>query len=173
MCTYRHNAIDRRHFGSLFLGAASLSLLPVTARASAKIKALAVTCIDFRFLNKDAAFVANELDLFKNADIVALAGGSLAAIKNKVTPDSKDAFWEQIKVAHGLHEFETVVMVDHMDCGAYKAEFDPANPEEEHAEHVRVMTEVTGELRKLKFNVDCYLMPADLSQPAEHIAIPA
>lgn len=170
MCTHHHNAIDRRHFGSLFLGAASLSLLPVAAHASAKIKALVMTCIDFRFLNKDAAFVANELNLFKDADIIALAGGSLAAIDTKVLPKSKDAFWEQFRIAHKLHEFETVVMIDHMDCGAYKAEF---KPEEERAEHVRVMTEVTGELRKLKFNVDCYLMPADLSQPAERIIIPA
>ena len=173
MCTHHHHAIDRRHFGSLFLGAASLSLLPVAAFASAKIKALAVTCIDFRFLNKDAAFVANELDLFKEADIIALAGGSLAAIDTKVLPKSKDAFWEQLRVAHSLHEFEHVVMIDHMDCGAYKEEFKPLPPEKERAEHVRVMTDVTRQLRMLKFNVDCYLMPADLSQPAEHIIIPA
>ena len=172
MCIHDH-AINRRRLGSLFLGVAGAALLPRAAFASAKIKAMCVTCIDYRFLNKDAAFIANELDLFKNGDIVALAGGSLAAIDTKVLPKSKDAFWEQMRVAHSLHDFETVVMIDHMDCGAYKAEFNPANPEEEHAEHVRVMTDVTKELRTMKFNVDCYLMPADLSMPAERIVIPA
>ena len=84
---------------------------------------------------------------------------------------SKDAFWEQLSVAHGLHEFETVVMIDHMDCGAYKAEFKPANPDKERAEHVRVMTEVAGELRRKNFRAVGYLMPADLSKCAEPIPV--
>ena len=65
MCTHRHNAIDRRLFGALLMGAAGAAMLPVAASAAGHIKALCVTCIDYRFLNKDAGYIANDLDLFK------------------------------------------------------------------------------------------------------------
>jgi carbonic anhydrase len=170
MCIHDHAVLNRRHLGSLVLGAAGASLLPRAAFASATIKALCLTCIDYRFLNKDAAFVANELNLFKDSDIVALAGGSLAAVANKTLPLSEKAFWQQLDVAWSLHKFETVVMIDHMDCGAYKAEFPT---QDEHTEHLRVMREVAAKLRshERKFTPVGFLMPADLSKCAEPISL--
>jgi carbonic anhydrase len=164
-----HHSISRRGFASLTLGAASLSLLPMAARASgAPIKALAVTCIDYRFLNKDAAFIANDLDLFKNADIVALAGASLAAVSTKL-PESAKAFWEQLAIAKQLHGFHEVVLIDHMDCGAYKAEFAPLDPAKEHDKHVQVLTTVSARLKTMGFTVNGYIMPKEIDGCAEHI----
>jgi carbonic anhydrase len=163
-----HHSISRRGFASLTLGAAGFSLLPMAARASGQIKALAVTCIDYRFLNKDAAFIANDLDLFKNADIVALAGASLAAVSTKL-PESAKAFWEQLNIAKQLHGFHEVVLIDHMDCGAYKAEFAPLDPAKEHEKHVQVLTTVSSRLKTMGFTVNGYIMPKEIDGCAEHV----
>ena len=62
MCIHDHAVLNRRHLGSLVLGAAGASLLPRAAFASATIKALCLTCIDYRFLNKDAGALRQRLD---------------------------------------------------------------------------------------------------------------
>lgn len=174
-CEHHHH-FDRRQFGSLFLAAAGLSLLPGMARAAdVKIKALAVTCIDYRFLNKDTAFVANELDFFKNADIVALAGASLAGMSTAL-PESTKAFWEQLAIAKKLHDFDTVALIDHMGCGAYKAEFhkegQPWTPAIEHAHHVDVLHTMSKKLAAKGYKVQLWLMPENLAECAERIPEP-
>jgi hypothetical protein len=171
MCEH-HPGFNRRHFGSMLLGAASLSLLPAAARA-AEIKALAVTCIDYRFYNKDTAFVANDLDLFKNADNVALAGASLSGVST-MFKQSVPAFWEQLGIAQDLHHIRKVVLIDHRECGAYNAEFGvPRNEHEETRQHVRVMTALAREFRKRKIDLklEFWLMP--VKGCAERLAIPS
>ncbi len=105
----------------------------------------------YRFFNKDAAFVANELDLFKDADNVALAGASLAGVSEKFVK-SREAFWEQLQIAKDLHSIQTVVLIDHMECGAYKAEFEKPGedwtPETERKKHFEVMNELALRLRE-------------------------
>lgn len=171
MCEHHH--FDRRQFGSLVLGAAGLGLLPGAARA-AKIKALAVTCIDYRFFNKDTAFVANELNLFKDADNVALAGASLAGMSTKFAK-STAAFWEQLQIAKDLHGIEAVMLIDHMDCGAYKAEFakpnKPWTPAIERGRHIEVLGIMSRKLRAMRYSVECYLMPQNLAECAERIRV--
>jgi carbonic anhydrase len=172
MCEHDHHGFSRRQFGSLFLGAAGLSLLPAMARAS-EIEALAVTCIDYRFYNKDTAFVANDLSLFKEADNVALAGASLAGV-SKMFAKSVPAFWEQVGIAKSLHHIKKVVLIDHRECGAYNAEFGvPRSEAEETAQHVKVMTALAREFeaRRLGLALEFFLMP--LKGCAEQLQIAA
>ena len=172
MCEHDHRGFNRRQFGSLFLGAASLSLLPAAARAS-EIEALAVTCIDYRFYNKDAAYVANDLNLFRQADNVALAGASLSGV-SKMFAKSVPAFWEQVGIAMSLHHIKKVVLIDHRECGAYNAEFGvPKTEAEETAQHVKAMTALAKEFaaRKLGLALEFWLMP--LNGAAERLQIAA
>lgn len=171
MCEHDHHGFNRRQLGSLFLGAAGLSLLPGVARA-AQIEALAVTCIDYRFYNKDTAFVANDLELFRQADNVALAGASLAGV-SKMFAKSVPAFWEQVGIAKTLHHINKVVLIDHRECGAYNAEFGvPKDEAEETAQHVKVMTELAVAFRKrqLGLTLEFWLMP--VKGCAERLNIP-
>jgi len=161
MCT--HHAIDRRHLGSLFLGVAGAALLPRAAFASGQIQAMCVTCIDYRFLNKDAAYVANELDLFKEADILALAGASLSGV-SEMFKASVPAFWEQVGLASKLHSIQKVVVVDHRDCGAFNAEFGvPPNREAETEQHRKVMVRLQQAFkdRKIPLPLEFWLMPLE------------
>ena len=173
MCTHHHNAIDRRLFGALLMGAAGAAMLPAAASAAGHIKALCVTCIDYRFLNKDTGYIANDLDLFKEADILALAGASLSGVSKKFAA-SVPAFWEQVSIASSLHAIEKVVVIDHRECGAFNAEFGvPRSEAEETAQHVKVMTQLAKEFerRKLALKLEFYLMP--LTGSAERLQIAA
>jgi carbonic anhydrase len=165
MCTHHHNAINRRHLGSLLLGATGAALMPGFASAADHtIKALCVTCIDYRFLNKDAAYVANDLALFKDADILALAGASLSGVSKKFKA-SVPAFWEQLGLARTLHKIEKIVVIDHRDCGAFNAEFGvPPNREAETDQHLKVMQELSKALHDqpgIMLQQEFYLMPLE------------
>jgi carbonic anhydrase len=163
MCIHDRAVLNRRHLGSLLLGVAGAAMLPRAASASAEIKAMCVTCIDYRFLNKDAAFVANDLNLFKDADILALAGASLSGV-SKLFPDSIPAFWQQVGIAMKLHKIQKVVVVDHRDCGAFNEEFGkPPNREEETKQHKDVMLRLKHafEDHKIPLALEFYLMPLE------------
>ena len=170
MCIHQPT-IDRRHFGSLLLGVAGAALLPAAAFASGHIKAMCVTCIDYRFLNKDAAYVANDLNLFREADILALAGASLSGV-SEMFKASVPAFWEQVGIASKLHAIEKVVVIDHRECGAFNAEFGvPANRDAETEQHRKVMAKLAQAFkdRKVPLPLEFYLMPLEGS--AERIAV--
>jgi carbonic anhydrase len=164
MCTHHHNAINRRHLGSLLLGVTGAALMPAFAYAADhKIKALCVTCIDYRFLNKDTAYVANDLALFKDADIVALAGASLSGV-SEMFKASVPAFWEQVGLASKLHGIGKIVVIDHRDCGAFNAEYGvPPNQEAETQQHLKVMTKLSGVLKERHKDLaqEFYLMPLE------------
>ena len=70
-----------------------------------------VTCIDFRFQEALEAWI-NEHCGPGNYDRIALAGG----VK------SWDAIMDQLRVSKRLHMVETVILINHEDCGAYGAE---------------------------------------------------
>ena len=153
--------ISRRRLGTMLAGATGLALLPMAARA-ANVDTLCVTCIDYRFVSKDVTWLNTELKLaFNNLDLVALAGASLAGIITRI-PQNPSALWDQISLAMSLHHINKVVLLDHMDCGAYKAAF--GNPDQppynELAEHKRVMPIVAKAIRNSPYRLQaaCYLM---------------
>jgi len=167
MCTHhdRPHGISRRGFGSLLAGAAGASLLPLSARA-AQVDTLCITCIDYRFVQKDVTWLNTELGLdFNNWDVVALAGASLAGIQTAV-PQNPSALWDQVKIARDLHKIKKVILLDHMDCGAYRVAYgappnDPKLPEkEEFAKHEMVLRQVAAKIRTdYGFQASGYIMP--------------
>lgn len=154
-----HSAkLDRRGFGRLILagaaaGAAS-SILPATAEAAGDcprvtpVPALAVMCIDYRLPTPSVDFFNRSLGL-KRYDIVGLAGASLACGSEHAFPKTVDAFYEQVKAAWTLHRIQKVVFLDHMDCGAFKVEFNHAcdftPPGAEFDYHLQVKHRVMAE----------------------------
>jgi carbonic anhydrase len=167
MCEHDHSSgISRRNFGAMLAGAAGLSLLPLAARAGA-VDTLCITCIDYRFVAKDVTWLTTHLNLdFNNYDIVALAGAALAGLQTAV-PQTPAALFDQVKIAISLHHITNVVLLDHMDCGAYRVAFgkppsDPVlTPAEELAHHKLVMPRVAKLLQAAPYNLKtaCYLMP--------------
>lgn len=97
-------------------------------------KALVLHCIDFRFVHEIVHFMKN-LELLNQYDDVSVAG----AAKNLADPydrHDREFVLRQIEIAKKLHAVEQVIVINHLDCGAYgKGTF--ANADEERARHQR------------------------------------
>lgn len=74
-----------------------------------KAKALAISCIDFRFVTKVRDFLINQ-GLNNNYDLIAVPGASLSL------PD----ITQSILTSVNLHNPDKIYIFDHEDCGAYK-----------------------------------------------------
>lgn len=72
-------------------------------------------CIDYRFQHQALKLLEKN---HGNLDVIALAGGS----KNLASPnheDDKHAVLESIETSVKLHNPETLILTNHLDCGAY------------------------------------------------------
>jgi carbonic anhydrase len=95
---------------------------------SHKCKSIIIHCMDFRLVEATRDWMT-EKGILGDCDAVSLAGASKELI------DGDDSVCElvlkQIKIAHELHGVNEVILLHHSDCGAYKAAYQFANPEEE------------------------------------------
>ena len=142
MCTLHHPSdISRRGFGSLALASAGLSLLPFRAFAAGHADAMCFMCIQYGLVNHSVDyFNSNVKD--KKYDLTALAGSSLSGVLTKF-PDAVPGFWKQIELAKQLHSISRVMVLDHMNCGAYWAQFSGGQPDpNERARHKETMEKV-------------------------------
>ena len=79
--------------------------------------ALVMNCIDFRLV-EDTAALMTELGLAGRYDNFVLAGAALGVLQNQAWRETFDA---NVDIAVSLHFIRLVIVVDHMDCGYYKA----------------------------------------------------
>lgn len=119
----RRQLLGRLAAAGLGGGAGLLLPRPVAAADGERpvewAKALLLSCIDFRFVEQEHAFLARE-QLSGAADWVALAGASLALSGFPHRADAR-AFWDQLQLSRSLHHIPEVILLDHQDCGAYAA----------------------------------------------------
>lgn len=124
-------------------GAIALPMLgnPKTAQADPHhAKALVLSCIDFRVMEAEHDFLAQHR-LGHQYDWTALAGASLALAGFPHNAEAK-AFWDQLSLSRQLHQIETVIILDHQDCGAYASKIDanliidPAREQQVHADYL-------------------------------------
>lgn len=97
-------------------------------------KVMLVSCMDFR-LREDIFKYMIEKGYDVNYDQFILAGVSLG-INQTQNPYWGSTLIEHIKISAGLHHIHKIILMDHLDCGAYKT-FCPhiKNEEEEYKEH--------------------------------------
>ena len=101
-----------------------------------KCKAALITCEDFRLHQRTdgrnciAEFI---IDLGEDCDLITRGGG----IKDLVRPKSEgysDSLYRDTQVSIKLHNAETIYMVNHEQCGAYR-NMDFSSREEEINRH--------------------------------------
>ncbi len=120
------SGVTRRHFlRSLLPGALAASALQFSspARAETLPKALVLTCIDFRFVEKERSFLSQQYP-GDRYDLIALAGASLALV-GFPHPAAAETFWDELELSYNLHHIQKVIILDHQDCGAYASQIDP------------------------------------------------
>jgi len=81
-------------------------------------KAIVITCMDFRLID-DAVLFFNSLGLNNNYDNFILAGASLG-YNQTVYSAWSETLDKHIELAEQLHDITQVIVLDHIQCGAYK-----------------------------------------------------
>ncbi len=103
-----------------------------------KARAVVLSCIDYRFVEARENFI-REQGLLGDADVISLAGGSLAT-----TDERHELVIREIQIARDLHGIEEVHLLDHVDCGAFTIAFGKIHEQSTSAEierHAPVMIE--------------------------------
>lgn len=93
---------------------------------------LLLTCMDFRLQNETATYMERQ-GLRDRYDHIVLAGASLGVLTQE-RPDWGRTFWDHLDTAIKLHAIHKVVVLDHLDCGAYKVFLGEAAVKEPAAE---------------------------------------
>ncbi len=96
------------------------------SHAHGPVKALIVSCVDYRLVTDDVPDFAKILGLTEKTDLLTIPGASLGAT---LSPDKADphhmhdleaAFNQTFEFMKTAHNFEEVYVIDHRDCGMYK-----------------------------------------------------
>lgn len=77
-------------------------------------QAVVLHCIDFRF-NEELAYYLDKRFL-KGYDLISLAGSCKGLLSDE---DHRKLLLEQFQISSRLHHPDTIVLIQHEDCGAY------------------------------------------------------
>jgi carbonic anhydrase len=97
-------------------------------------KALLVQCMDFRLMKGIRTFL-DQNGLTGDCDIVSVAG-AVKGIADTSAPSDTEFVLKQIGLSHELHAIKHLILMNHLDCGAYGGSAAFASPEEERAKHL-------------------------------------
>jgi hypothetical protein len=139
----------RRLIGLLGIGASSvlMSTMGRGALVGGKVDALLLNCIDYRLTAATTRYMAQHR-MEGKYDQFILAGAALGA-KNDKFPAWGTTFWEHVQVAIDLHGIRKIIVMDHRDCGAYKAILGldlAANPAREFDVHAAQMRALRADI---------------------------
>jgi len=126
-------------------------------------KALVLGCIDFRFQNEIMYFL-NDSGLKNDFNGFNLAGASLGNNQNKFR-EWGETFDKHIQLSIQLHDIQEIIVIDHMDCGAYRILYNSPNlsEEEERELHKQNLDKIRDGLSKKYPNlvITTFLMEKD------------
>lgn len=99
-----------------------------------------VRCMDFRLEPAISEYLKSE-GLTGDTDVISAAGAS------KDIAQLKEGYVEgQVDLSHKLHEIETVVLMNHTDCGGYGGRPAFESDEAEWAKHVEDLNAAKAKL---------------------------
>jgi carbonic anhydrase len=137
------------------------------------IKALVITCIDFRLIDEAVEYL-NSKGYLDNYDEFILAGASLGynTSLNALNVNPKYSGWDKvlenhIDISDSLHKIKEIIIIDHMDCGAYKAQLNDGKSyskcEEinKHVENLNIFRNTINSKYSSKYNVKTWIMRLD------------
>ncbi|MBI2113217.1 MAG: hypothetical protein HYT50_01390 [Candidatus Wildermuthbacteria bacterium] len=117
-------------------------------------KALVLHCIDFRFRKSLTNFLESKFG--DSYDLVSVAG----SVKSLVSDNPEGNFiLEQMKISDKLHKPQTILLIQHEDCGAYGGSAAFGNDFSKEQEYQNAELEKAEALLKQQFSqpVETYL----------------
>jgi carbonic anhydrase len=154
--------VNRR---GLLLGAGAAALLPRLAWGKkAEYEAMILGCIDPR-LQTPVRKLAVKQGLTGEYSQFTIAGAAIAVVAPAFA-DWHKAFWDNLAATIQLHNIESVIAIDHRDCGAARIAYGDdsiSTPEKENATHKAAMDEFRKQVgeRQPKLKVETILMALD------------
>jgi carbonic anhydrase len=111
-------------------------------------KAMVLSCMDFRFVTDKVNFL-NNMGYKDDYSKFVLAGSSLGYNQDDF-PEWSKSFDKHVELAMDLHKIDEVIVVDHMDCGAYRILYDnqSMSKEEEHKLHQKNLNKFKSLINK-------------------------
>jgi carbonic anhydrase len=106
---------------------------------------LVLQCIDFR-LGRPIPQLLGEMGILGDCDIVSIAGAA-KTLATPTKPSHRETALDQIDIAVRLHSIDTVLLINHEDCGAYGGRAAFSSPEAEEASHAADMALATEVIR--------------------------
>jgi carbonic anhydrase len=149
----------------LLLGAAALAVTPRFAlAASGQYEAMILGCIDPRLQGPVRDFAVKR-SLAGQYSQFTIAGAAIGVVA-PAFETWHQAFWDNLAATIQLHAIETVIAIDHRDCGAAKIAYGDdsiATPDKENATHAAALAQFRKEVgqRQPKLKVETLLMALD------------
>ena len=125
-------------------------------------KAVLIQCMDFRFMKGIREYLDNE-GLTNKCDLVSMAGAG-RCLADPMAPEHKSCLETQIKLSKDLHSIEDVIIMNHLDCGAYGGRSSFSSDEEEYERHVNDLNAAALHVRGLCPDVNVRLIIASLKE---------
>ena len=92
-----------------------------------------ISCMDFRLLD-DIVRAMDAMGYNNNYDQFIVAGSSLGFVQDKF-PHWGETVMDHMNIGLSLHNFRSIIIIDHEDCGAFKKFMPYKNKEEEYNNH--------------------------------------
>ena len=131
---------------------------------------LLLTCMDYRLVDATERYMTSR-SLKNKFDHVVLAGAALGAITDKY-PEWNKTFWDELGLAIDLHHIHEVMLLDHRDCGAYKAIFGEdfaSEPKKEFDIHAVQLKKLREMIKEKHEQLEVELLLMDLAGKVEKI----
>lgn len=96
-----------------------------------------------------------------DCDLVSVAG-AVKSVTDPATPSETDYLLKQIGLSHDLHAIKHLILMNHMDCGAYGGHAAFASLEEEHTKHVADLQRTRDILKQKYPELEIKLVIADI-----------
>ena len=158
--------LDRRRLlRGAGMAAPLLALRPRFALAAGgKYEAMVLGCIDPRMHEPVRAFAVKH-GLIGQYSQFTIAGAAIGVVAPAFAEWHK-TFWDNLAASIELHSIETVIAIDHRDCGAARIAYGDAasaTPEAETETHRKALAEVRRQVgvRQPKLRVEALLMALD------------
>jgi hypothetical protein len=172
--------VSRRKFLQLAVLSSGITLLTAMPgirdahAADGKAKTLLLSCMDYRLMDEIERYMLR-LGLYHNYDHIVLAGASLGAITEKY-PAWTRTFWDHLDLSVKLHDINTVIVMDHRDCGAYQmllGEDYSKDTQKETAVHTANLMRLKGMINGKYPQIEVQTLLMDLNGGVEVIQDPA
>jgi carbonic anhydrase len=134
-------------------------------------EALLLSCMDYRLTDEVERYMSGR-GLRDQYDQVILAGAALGATIDQ-RPAWNTTFWEHLDVAIQLHDIHKVIVLDHRDCGAFRAflaEDFAKDREKETAIHTETLRTLAKQIHEKRPEMKVELLLMDLDGKVEAVS---